>query len=139
MVLDLSSLRKAVESLERAIQVAHVAIPGMVDTDQQEVIRAGVIQNFEFTYEISWKFLKRWLESVGGESSVDALTRKELFRLASEKGLIQNLEAWFDYHYKRNKTSHTYDPLAAEEVYQAAIRFVVDSRALLKTLETRND
>ena len=47
MALDLSSLQKAVGSLERAIKVANLMIKGEVDTDQEEVIRAGVIQNSE--------------------------------------------------------------------------------------------
>ncbi|EKD27292.1 MAG: hypothetical protein ACD_79C00770G0006, partial [uncultured bacterium] len=47
MPLDLSSLKKAVHSLERAINVADNRIKGVADTDQEEVIRAGVIQNFE--------------------------------------------------------------------------------------------
>ena len=62
MALDLSSLQKAVNSFERAIKVADIMIKGDVDTDTEEVIRAGVIQNFEFTYELCWKFMKRWLE-----------------------------------------------------------------------------
>mgnify|MGYP001583965732 CR=1 FL=1 len=46
MALDLSSLRKAVDSLERAIKVASSQIKGEVNTDEDEVLRAGVIQNF---------------------------------------------------------------------------------------------
>ena len=59
MALDLSSLQKAVSSMERAINVATRMIEDEVDTDQEEVIRAGVIQNFEFTYELCFKFMKR--------------------------------------------------------------------------------
>ena len=80
MKLDLSSLRKAVNSLDRAIRLAATQIKGKVNTDQEEVIRAGVIQNFEFTYALSWKFMKRWLEMNVSGDAVDGVTRKELLR-----------------------------------------------------------
>jgi nucleotidyltransferase substrate binding protein (TIGR01987 family) len=88
MALELNSLRKAVDSLERAIRVAQNEIKGPVDTDHEEVIRAGVIQNFELTYELCWKFMKRWLERNAAGVSVDGLTMKELFRMAAERQLI---------------------------------------------------
>lgn len=139
MALDLSSLQKAVGSLERAIKVAGVIIKGEVGTDQEEVIRAGVIQNFEFTYELCWKFMQRWLEVNTVGQIVDKLTMKELFRMAAERQLIQDVEAWFEYHKARNKTPHIYDEAAAENVYEAVLRFMGDAKGLLKSLEERND
>ncbi len=135
MQLDLSSLRKAVDSLDRALKVAtERTTPG-----QEEVIRAGVIQNFEFTYELCWKFMKRWLEHNAGGSTVDGSTRKELFRLAAESRLITDVENWFKYHAARNETAHTYDPAKAVEIYLLAAPFAADARKLLQILEQRND
>lgn len=139
MALDLSSLQKAVNSLTRALEVADKMISGKVNTSQEEVIRAGVIQNFEFTYELCWKFMKRWLEQNAGSEVMDALTKKELFRIAAEYHLIKNVEAWFDYQNARNKTSHIYDEKTAESVYEDAVRFAGAARELLKTLEAKND
>jgi len=139
MTLDLSSLRKAVNSLERAIKVADTMIKGDVNTDQEEVIRAGVIQNFEFTYELCWKFMRRWLEeNVPGEV-IDGVTMKELFRIAAEHRLIKDVAAWFAYHRARNETSHIYDEKKAESVYDEVIRFAAASKDLLEVLETKND
>lgn len=139
MALDLSSLQKAVDSLQRAVKVASSQIKGKVDTDEEEVIRAGVIQNFEFTYELCWKFMKRWLEINIGSAAVDGIPRKELFRLAAENRLIGEVEAWFEYNNLRNETAHTYDAKTAAEVYEAAVRFAADALAFLKTLEKKND
>lgn len=139
MALDLSSLRKAVGSLQRALKVASSQIKGKVSTDNEEVIRAGVIQNFEFTYELCWKFLKRWLEKNVGGPDIDGVTRKELFRMAAESRLISDVARWFKYHAARNETSHTYDPAKADEIYAAAKLFVADAEALLGELEKRND
>lgn len=139
MALDLSSLKKAVHSLERAVRVASQLINGPVDTDQEQVIRAGVIQNFEFTYELCWKFMKRWLEKNVGGASVDGLTRKELFRMAAESRLINDVEVWIGYNGFRNETAHTYDESTAEDVYESALHFVDDASALLKVLEAKNE
>jgi nucleotidyltransferase substrate binding protein (TIGR01987 family) len=139
MALELNSLRKAVDSLERAIRVAQNEIKGPVDTDHEEVIRAGVIQNFELTYELCWKFMKRWLERNAAGVSVDGLTMKELFRLAAERQLISKVESWFDYHRNRNRISHTYESSTANEVFESTVRFLEDARNLLNNLEAKND
>lgn len=139
MALDLSSLRKAIGSLERSIRVASSTIEEKADTDLEQVIQAGVVQNFEFTYELCWKFMKRWLEANGGGESIDGMTTKELFRMAAERLLIKNVEAWFDYQKARNKTTHTYDKKTAADVFAAAVRFAGDAKYLLKALEAKND
>ncbi len=139
MTLDLSSLKKAVNSLERAIKVANSVIKDKVNTDEEEVIRAGVIQNFEFTYELCWKFMKRWLEINIGGANLDGATRRELFRESSKSGLINDVDSWMEYHEARNETSHTYDNDKAEDVFDVAKNFLKDAKQLLSILEEKND
>ncbi len=140
MVLELSSLQKAVISLERAVKVATSNEKmDKLDENQKDTIRAGVIQNFEFTYELCWKFMKRWLEANVNRESVDGVTRKELFRIAAENCLIKDVPAWFNYHKARNQTTHIYDNKIAEDVFAVAVLFVIDAKALLKVLEAKND
>ena len=79
-----------------------------------KVCRAGVIQTFEFTYELCWKFMKRWLAENISPMAVDGIPRKELFRLAAESRLIADFNAWNDHHRARTLTSHTYDQRTAE-------------------------
>jgi len=135
MPLDLSSFKKAVDSLDRAIKVA----AERTNFDRQEVIRAGVIHTLKITYELCWKFMKRWLELNVGGATVDGVTRKELFRLAAESRLITDVENWFKYHAARNETAHTYDPDKAAEIFALAAPFAIDARKLLQVLEQRND
>ena len=139
MPLDLSSLIMAIESLERALKVSSKFIDESNDNDQIEVLRCGVIQNFEFTYELSWKFMKRWLEMNVGEHDVDGVTRKELFRLAAESHLIDDVEKWFAYHASRNEVAHTYDASKAQIVYESVKSFSKDARMLLNRITKKND
>ena len=139
MPLDLSSLQKAVESFDRSLDVAAKDKLESMPADYQEVIKAGVIQNFEFTYELCWKFMKRWLETNLSPMIADGVTRRELFRLAAESRLIEDVEQWMIYHDARNQTAHIYDPKIAREVYETARGFVTDAARLLQALEARND
>lgn len=141
MALDLSSLQKAVGSLERAIRVSTKNQNNKaVDVDQEEVIRAGVIQNFEFTYELCWKFIKRWLElNASSATVIESITRKELFRRANASQLIDDMDNWMEYHEARNETSHIYNHDKAHDIFEVAKNFLNDAKQLLAILESKND
>ncbi len=140
MLLELDSLRKAVAALTAVVAKSDDdTIMSRLDEVTQNAVRSGVIQHFEFTYELCWKFMKRWLEMNISVDVADGVTRRELFRLAAESRLISDVEQWMRHHDARNRTSHTYDPEAAESVFQAAHAFVGDAQLLLAALEARND
>ena len=137
MSLQLDSLEKAINALERSIKTS-----GSMenwDDDLQDTVRAGVIHNFEVAYELCWKIMKRWLGENIGKTYVDGITRKDLFRLAAENRLITDVERWMDYHFGRNQTSHTYDEDTARSVFEDATEFVNDAKQFFITLEVHND
>lgn len=140
MPLELHSLRKSVDALNGVLAKSDDAefMRGL-DEIAQRAVKSGVIQHFEFTYELCWKFIKRWLEMNVGAAAVDGVTRRELFRHAAENRLIDDVERWMRHHYARNQTSHTYEPEVAEDVYAAAHDFARDAQSLLAALEARND
>jgi len=136
MPLDLSSLEKAVFSLKDALNsYIQTAFPG--GSKEKEIMRDGVIQRFEYTIELSWKMMKRYLEMYGLEKA-DEFSRKDLIRTSVEQGLIQNAEGWLEYLRNRNLTSHTYDKATAEQVYGSAVRFLTDAQYLLERLKEKN-
>jgi len=140
MKLDLSSLRKAVESLEKTLRVADDdAFMSRLEEDQKQAVKAGVIQNFEFTYELCWKFMRRWLQVNLGSVYVAGVSRRQLFRLSAEHQLLGDVDRWMEYHDARNETAHTYDESTAEDVFDTAHKFLADSQKLLQALEARND
>ena len=121
--LDLTSFKNALQSLDLALA-----------KEKDEFIRDSVIQRFEFTYELSWKFLSRHLALDLGSDAVDKLSRRDLYRTAAEKGLIKDAATWFEYHTARNTTSHTYNVSIAEQVYEVAQEFSSDAHFLLDKL-----
>jgi len=139
MSLDLRSLQKAIASLDKALNVAMSEKLKNMPDDYQEVIKAGVIQNFEFTYELCWKFMKRWIKEGLGATYVEGVARRELFRRSAESRLIEDVDQWMIYHDARNETSHTYDQDIADEIFEVAKTFSSDAEKLLKALEEKND
>jgi len=135
--LDYSSLQKAVTRLEESLNV----VEEYKTSEQPQLIRtliSGVVQHFEFTYELSWKFIKRWLGENLGKSQVDGLSRQELFRLAAEYKLIDSVENWMLFHRARNETSHTYNENTADEVFKVAVTFLPEATKLLNALQSKN-
>jgi len=139
MKLDLSSLRKAIESLEKTLKVAeNKELAAGLDDDAKDAIRAGGIQNFEFTYELCWKFMRRWLGINVGSTYVDGVTRRELFRLSAENRLISDVDQWMEYHDARNETAYTYNEDTADDVFETSRIFLADAKKLLEALKERN-
>jgi len=140
MALELSNLKKAITSLGALLRRAQdPELMGALDEVTRYGLRAGVIQNFEFTYELCWKSLKRWLEENIGSTYVDGVTRRELFRYGAENRLIDDVDLWMDFHRSRNMTSHTYDVSVADDVFESAALFSKEAVRFLAALEARND
>jgi len=140
VALELSSLRKAGSALAGVLAKSDDRdFMTTLDDVARNAIRAGVIQHFEFTYELCWKFIKRWLETNISTTAADGVTRRELFRLAAENRLINDVEQWMRYHEARNLTSQIYQPEIAARVYNTAHDFAPDAARLLVALEARND
>lgn len=77
--------------------------------------RSGLIQTFEYTYELSWKTLKDFLESEG----IAVQTPRETIQEAFKSGFIPDGHSWIDALENRNLLSHTYEKilsLKAEEL-----------------------
>ncbi|MDR2399626.1 MAG: nucleotidyltransferase substrate binding protein [Endomicrobium sp.] len=134
--IDISNLEKAIKSFENAIKAAE----DTKDKAQEyikDTIRAGVVQNFEFTYELSWKYIQRYLEL---NNQIDTtVPKKQLFREAFENGLLDAPDSWFKYHEARNKTSHMYSQAASELVYELSNDFIKDVKNLLHNLVSANE
>ena len=58
MLQNVENYRKAVERLREALS-------DVAQNSDSTVIRNGVIQRFEFTFELAWKFLREYLEDQG--------------------------------------------------------------------------
>jgi len=140
MSLDFSSFANAITQLEKSLSYAHSPLakgnPGLA-----EQLRNSVIQCFEFTYELSHKMLKRYLESTAANpDSIDLASFQSLIRLGNEKQLLRSdWSRWKAYRQARTDSSHTYDQQKAEAVFAIAPDFLDEARFLYRQLTERNE
>ncbi len=120
--LILTPLRRALATLEEAL-----------DAPDSGFVRDAIVKRFEYTYELSWRFMRRHLMWAALEA--EPQTRRDLFRSAARAGLITDPEAWFAFHEARNLTAHTYNDRNAATVIDAARRLLPAARSLLGALE----
>ncbi len=120
-VVLLGELKKALARLREAL-----ALP------KDDVVRDSVIQRFEFTVELSWKVLHRFLKNSGLSES---LTPKATFREAARFGYVSEPEAWIEFVDQRNLSSHAYREDLAEEVYASAVKLPDFVDKLINALE----
>ncbi len=118
-----------VEKLKRA-QFLFESFRKDLSTEKDKV---ATVQAFEFCYELSWKTLKKFLESEG----LEATTPKEVFRKAAAAHFIEDPERWFEFQKIRNLTTHTYEEETLDEVVGAFDSFSTEFQKLIAMLEAR--
>lgn len=132
MPLDISPLSKAIARLEEGWETYQ---RGTAET----LIRDGMIQRFEFTYEIAHKTLKRYLEFVSPTpGEYDRMPFQDLIRSGNEQGLLLgDWPKWRGYREMHAKTSHTYDEETALVVVAGIPSFLEEARYLRDQLSQR--
>ena len=132
-LLDIKPLTKA---LMRLVEGYDRYLLGVSDTQ----IRDGLIQRFEFTYEISHKMIKRNLEMTSPNPEIfDGMPFPDLIRSANEQHWLKgNWSSWKIFREMRGKSSHTYDENIAVAVVRIIPDFIAEAQALLSQLTLRH-
>ena len=119
----LENFNKASAQLEDAVALA-------CQRQLSNLERQGLIQAFEFTYELAWNTLKDYLAYQGIQNIVGS---RDTIREAFNRDLIDDGEAWMAMLMDRNKTSHTYNEEIAEEIFSKVIDQYINLFRVLKT------
>lgn len=119
--------RQRLESFEAAMR----RLDDACDQEQySELEMAGLIQTYEFSFELAWKTLKDLLFVEG----IDAKSPRQVLREAHDNDLLDDIDLALEALESRNRLSHTY----SEEEAQEAVKLIKDIYAplLTKILET---
>jgi len=98
--------KKALVTLKNAVELA-------AERELSDLEKQGMIQGFEFTFELAWNVMKDYLEEQG---ITDIIGSKNAIRHAFNKGLIEDGEVWMDMVKGRNLASHSYDEETVEKL-----------------------
>jgi nucleotidyltransferase substrate binding protein (TIGR01987 family) len=102
------------ENFERAFLLLREAFEqhpaGMSDLEKE-----GVIQRFEYTFELAWKTLKDYLIYSG--MAFDQITPRSVIKQAFAAKIVEDGHTWMDMLEQRNLMSHTYDSATFDWVF----------------------
>ena len=131
-MLQFTSLEKAVASLKEVLEE--------YKKTENVFIRDACIQRFEYTYELSYKMLKRHLEMTSANpAEIDHMSFQDLIRTGSEKALLlHGWDQWKLYRKSRGTTSHAYDEEKALDVLSIVPAFFEEAQYLLEQLRKYN-
>jgi len=99
----MSDLHKKVQNYNNAVKRLKEGVSRFDEKD--DLLRDGLIQRFEFTFELAWKTLKSIFED---EGLTGLNSPKTVLREALAAGLIDDDELWLAMLKDRNSTAHIY-------------------------------
>lgn len=105
MLVKMEDLARALSKLKESLSR---------DPEQDDIVIDAAIQRFEFTYELSWKLMKSYLEYSG---VTDLSSPRSTIKAAFKAGLITDGELWLKMLEDRNRTSQTYDEATALDIF----------------------
>lgn len=116
--------RKALVRLNKAIALNE-------ERDLSDLEQQGLIQGFEFTFDMGWKSIRDFIVEQGFEGEREKPI--QVIVDAAKRGIIDE-KKWRKMYESRNKTSHTYDEEIADDIAEKIIETYAN---LFIQLETR--
>ena len=81
----------------------------------------GLIQAFEYSFELAWNVIKDFYE-YQGEQNIHG--SRDAFKMAFRRGLISNGDVWMKMIKSRSLTSRTYNEETTVEILDDVIKLV---------------
>ena len=114
VVIHVNKLKDKLTDLEKALHKLKESASR--DPKIDDIVIDATIQRFEFTYELSWKLMKAYLEFQG---NLEATSPRRAIQEAFKLNLIQEGNQWLKMLENRNRTSHTYDEDIAWKIFNS--------------------
>ena len=112
IIMTIEQVKAKFEDFERALKKLQIALEKNIEDD--ELYLDGLIQRFEFCFELSWKLMQIFLSYEG----ISVNSPRSAIRKSFENEIIFDVEGWLDMLESRNLSTHTYDEITAKEIYK---------------------
>ena len=107
-----------------------------IKEEPTEIVIDGTIQRYEFTFELSWKMVKDYLEYNGVIENTGS--PREIIKQAFQSNIIENGEVWIQMMLDRNSLSHLYDEEKSREIYtNIKEKYIVEFEKLEKFFSSK--
>ena len=95
------------QNFDRAFLLLRSAFDDRTLQDFSDLEQEGIIQRFEFTFELAWKTIKDYLQDNG--VIISPVTPRAVIKEAFSAGILNDGQVWIDMMLHRNILSHNYD------------------------------
>lgn len=122
------------ENFEKAFLLLNNTFSEKKLSDFSMLEKEGIIQRFEYTYELAWKTLKDYLVFNGIE--LEQITPRVVIKAGFSSKIILDGQGWIDMLEHRNDMSHTYNEKKAQTVVETIkTKYIFLLEALYNTLK----
>ena len=105
------------------------------DKGDDDIYLDLVVKRFEFTFEMSWKAIKRYLDFTG----IGCMSPRGCYKEAFSQGLITEEDIWLDMIEMRNLSSHVYDEEEIKGILEKLDKYKKAFTKLKQTIESHLD
>lgn len=110
----------AYEDIFNAYKKALDRFKEVMNEPETTLVRDAAIKRFEFTFELAWKAVQKFLLSEG----ITCRSPKGCFKEAFKLGIIEDDPLWPIMIEDRNLTVHTYNEATAQELYNRLKNYI---------------
>ena len=112
IIMTIEQVKSKFEDFSRALNKLQIALEKNIEDD--ELYLDGLIQRFEFCFELSWKLMQSYLSYEGFEVN----SPRSAIRKSFENEIIFDVGGWLDMLESRNLSTYTYNKETAKEIYK---------------------
>jgi nucleotidyltransferase substrate binding protein (TIGR01987 family) len=126
---NLKGFKGKYENFLKALATLEKGVVEYNDNPDSEVMKAGIVKMYEYTWALSWKTIKAYLE----DQNIEFMpSPRQTIKEAYQLNILEDEETWISILDDRNIMNHTYDQMKANELVKKIITYYIDAFKHLK-------